>query len=148
MARPPMLHAAPPLPLGDPEVHAKPYPAPVLPHDFSAEIPRGGYPYSRIQISPEGRYFAVSASTFGGQDTYTHVVVWDRQTDSSVVLDSGPRLGGALLHGHTIDNTGNYIVTGNFETRWIWHWPTDALSAPLSQGSPDFFAGHMILGSA
>src|SRR6266513_3744818 len=26
-----MLHAAPPLPLGDPEVHAKPSPAPVLP---------------------------------------------------------------------------------------------------------------------
>ena len=44
-------------------------------HNFDTDVATGGYPYSRVQLSGDGRYFAVVLSTFGGQDEYDRVVV-------------------------------------------------------------------------
>src|SRR3989442_9302663 len=55
-------------------------------HDFSNEVPTGGSPSSRVQVSPDGRYFVIAASTTGGPGTYDHIAVWDRQTGGGQAL--------------------------------------------------------------
>ena len=82
-------------------------------HNFDAEIPTGGYPSSRVQMSPDARYFAVTASTFAGQDSYDYVVVWDRQTNTSKTLNVAAKFGaGVYLHSVEMDNSGQYIRLG------------------------------------
>lgn len=117
-------------------------------HDFSDEIPTGGYPYSRVQVSPDSRYFAITASTTGGQDTFDYVVVWDRHTGETRLLHTPSRLG-HLLHGMALDNTGTYafLSTGDSDKSYIWHWPSDILSNALGVGAPAFFGGHKVLGA-
>lgn len=117
-------------------------------HNFSAEVPTGGYPYSRVQISPDSRYFAITASTTGGQDTFDYVVVWDRQTEKTKVLNTRSRLGTAL-HSMVLDGTGTYALleTGDYSRTYIWHWPSDTLSPALGIGRPYFFGGHKVIGS-
>ena len=120
----------------------------VLLHDFSREIPTGGYPYSRVQVSPDSRYFAIAASSgaYGvGQDAYDYVVVWDRQTGVVKVLNTAQRLG-SPLHSMVLDNSGQYAIVerGDWTGSYIWHWPSDTLSARLAVGLPDAFGGHKI----
>jgi Calx-beta domain/Bacterial Ig domain len=122
----------------------------VLLHDFSKEIPAGGYPYSRVQVSPDSRYFAITASSgaFGvGQDAYDYVVVWDRLTGAAKVLNTAQRLG-TPLHSMVLDNSGQYAIVerGDWTGSYIWHWPSDTLSARLGVGLPDAFGGHKIPG--
>jgi hypothetical protein len=120
----------------------------VLLHDFSKEIPTGGYPYSRVQVSPDSRYFAITASSgaFGvGQDAYDYVVVWDRLTGAAKVLNTAQRLG-TPLHSMVLDNSGQYAIVerGDWTASYIWHWPSDTLSARLDVRLPDAFGGHKI----
>ncbi len=120
----------------------------VLLHDFSNEIPVGGYPYARVQVSPDSRYFAITASSgvFGaGQDAYDYVVVWDRQTGTVKTLDTGQRLG-TPLHSAVLDNSGQYAIIerGDWTGSYIWHWPSDTLSPLLGIGLPYAFGGHKI----
>ncbi len=114
-------------------------------HDFSQEVPTGGYPSSRVQVSPDGRYFAITASTTGGQDTYDHVVVWDRQSERSWVLRTRARLN-KTLHAIYLDGSGEYLILTGGSTRHIWHWPSDTLEA-LTTGDPDDFKGHLSPGA-
>ncbi len=116
-------------------------------HDFSQEVPTGGYPSSRVQVSPDGRSFAVLASTTGGQDTYDHVVVWDRQSGQSRVLHTPTRLG-KTLHGIFMDGSGEYLILSlvGGGARHIWHWPSDTLET-ITTGSPDYFKGHISPGT-
>jgi hypothetical protein len=126
-----------------------PYPgAATLLHDFSAEVPTGGYPYSRVQISPDSRYFGIAASTTGGQDTYDYVVVWDQKTDKAKILHTPSRLG-TMLHSMVLDGTGAYalIETSDYARTYIWHWPSDTLSPALGIARPYFFGGHKVIGS-
>jgi hypothetical protein len=123
----------------------------VLLHDFSKEIPTGGYPYPRVQVSPDSRYFAITASsgTFGvGQDAYDWVVVWDRQTGVARTLNTGQRLG-IGLHSMVMDNSGQYAIIerGDWAGSYIWHWPSDTLSPRLGIDLPYAFGGHKIPGN-
>src|SRR5262249_46994011 len=80
----------------------------ILLHDFSNEIPTGGSPSSRVQVSPDGRYFVVAASTTGGPGTYDHITVWDRQTGGSQALQLPPGIGGLMLRPMAFDSSGAY----------------------------------------
>src|SRR2546428_539278 len=66
-------------------------------HDFSNEVPTGGYPSSRVQVSADGRDVVIVASTTGGSGTYDHVMVWDRQTGGSQTWQLPSGIGGLLL---------------------------------------------------
>src|SRR5207245_3547023 len=63
-------------------------------HDFSNEVPTGGSPSSRVQVSSDGRYFVIAASTTGVPGTYDHVLVWARQTGRSQQLQLPSEIGG------------------------------------------------------
>jgi hypothetical protein len=120
-------------------------------HNFDAEIPAGGYPSPRVQISPDARYFAVTASSFAGQDNYDYVAVWDRQTDTSRVLNVPARFGaGTYLHSMEMDNTGQYIRLGGTTNTFgsvFWHWPDNVFSTSVILAAPDYFGGHKIQGA-
>src|SRR3989441_11294175 len=79
-------------------------------HDFSNEVPTGGYPSSRVQISPDGRYFVIAASTTGGAGTYDHVMVWDRQTGGSQALQLPSGIGGLMLRSMVFDSSGAHAL--------------------------------------
>src|SRR3989475_2039650 len=79
-------------------------------HDFSNEVPTGGYPSSRVQVSPDGRYFVIAASTTGGAGTYDHVMVWDRQTGGSQALQLPSGIGGLTLRSMLFDSSGAYAL--------------------------------------
>jgi hypothetical protein len=118
----------------------------VLLHDFSAEIPSGGFPSTRVQVTPDGRYFAILASTYGAEGTYGYVAVWDRQTGTSRVLNALSRTGGPL-QSMTLDNSGQYAIlqsTGSPQT-FIWQWASDILSDAVLLGAPDYFGGDEVL---
>jgi hypothetical protein len=119
-------------------------------HDFSREIPTGGYPYSRVQVGPEARHFAVTASSVpdGGQDQYDYVVVWERRTGDGKVWNTVAR-SGTRLHSIVLDEGGEYVLaeTGDYTRTYIWHWPTDTLSPPLGIGAPYHFGGHKVIGN-
>ena len=118
-------------------------------HDFSTEIPTGGYPSSRVQVSPDSRYFAVTASTFGAQDQFDHVVVWDRQTNTSTVLNVKARFN-TYLHSMEMDNGGQYIRLGSIDGAIgsiFWDWRANTFSTPVTLPAPDYFGGHKVLGT-
>src|SRR3989442_5892537 len=77
-------------------------------HDFSNEVPTGGSPSSRVQVSPDGRYFVIAASTTGGPGTYDHIAVWDRQTGGSQALQLPAGIGGLMLRSMVFDSSGAY----------------------------------------
>src|SRR2546426_11265837 len=79
-------------------------------HDFSNEVPTGGSPSSRVQVSPDGRYFVIAASTTGGPGTYDHVMVWDRQTGGSQALQLPSGIGGLTLRSMLFDSSGAYAL--------------------------------------
>src|SRR3989442_15976252 len=66
-------------------------------HDSSTEGPPGGYHSSRVQVSSDGRYFVIAASTTAGPGTYDHITVWDRQTGGSQALQLPSGIGGLML---------------------------------------------------
>ena len=108
-----------------------------------AEVPPGGYPYSRVQVSPDGRYFAVIASSFGVQDEYDHIVVWDRQTGAKHVVKTSTRPGVmSLMHGAVMDTSGEYLILDGvpWGKSWVYHWPTDRFSRVLT--TAEGFGGH------
>ncbi len=119
-------------------------------HNFDTEIPAGGYPSSRVQMSPDARYFAVTASTFAGQDSFDYVVVWDRQTGASKVLNIPAKFGaGVYLHSMEMDNSGQYIRLGSITQVFgtvFWHWQDDVFSASVTLPAPDYFGGHKVQG--
>jgi hypothetical protein len=121
-------------------------------HNFDAEIPAGGYPSSRVQISPDARYFAVTASSFAGQDNYDYVAVWDRQTNTSRVLNIPARFGaGTYLHSMEMDNTGQYIRLGGTTNTFgsvFWRWQDNIFSTSVIPDGPDYFGGHKIQGAS
>ena len=82
-------------------------------HDFSNEVPTGGSPSSRVQVSPDGRYFVIAASTTGGPGTYDHIAVWDRQTGGSQALQLPAGTGGLMLRSMVFDSSG---ASGLLET--------------------------------
>jgi len=115
-------------------------------HDFSSELPSGGFASTRVQITPDGRYFALLASTMGGAGTYDYVAIWDRQTGTSRVLNAPSRTGGPL-ESMTLDNGGQYAIlrsTGYIKT-FIWQWASDTLSDAVVPGAPDYFGGDEVL---
>ncbi len=79
-------------------------------HDFSNEVPTGGSPSSRVQVSPDGRYFVIAASTTVGLGTYDHVAVWDRQTGASQVLQLPSWIRGLMLRSMVFDSSGAYAL--------------------------------------
>ena len=79
-------------------------------HDFSSAVPTGGYPSSRVQVSSDGRYFVIAASTTGGPGTYDHVMVWDRQTGGSQALQLPSGIGGLTLRSMLFDSSGAYAL--------------------------------------
>src|SRR3989442_3263128 len=79
-------------------------------HDFSNEVPTGGSPSSRVQVSPDGRYFVIAASTTGGPGTYDHIAVWDRQTGGSQALQLPAGTGGLMLRSMVFDSSGAYAL--------------------------------------
>ena len=79
-------------------------------HDFSNEVPTGGSPSSRVQVSSDGRYFVIAASTTGGPGTYDHVMVWDRQTGGSQALQLPSGIGGLTLRSMLFDSSGAYAL--------------------------------------
>ena len=79
-------------------------------HDFSSAVPTGGYPSSRVQVSSDGRYFVIAASTTGGPGTYDHVMVWDRQTGGSQVLQFPSWIRGLMLRSMVFDSSGAYAL--------------------------------------
>src|SRR3989442_177901 len=79
-------------------------------HDFSNEVPTGGSPSSRVQVSPDGRYFVIAASTTGGPGTYDHIAVWDRQTGGSQALQLPSGIGGLMLRSMVFDSSGAYAL--------------------------------------
>jgi hypothetical protein len=119
-------------------------------HNFDTEIPTGGYPSPRVQINPDARYFAVTASSFAGQDNYDYVVVWDRQTNTSRTLNVPAQFGaGTYLHSMEIDNTGQYIRLGGTTNAFgsvFWHWQDNVFSTPVILAAPDYFGGRKIQG--
>jgi Big-like domain-containing protein len=118
-------------------------------HDFSAEIPMGGYPSSRVQVSPDSRYFAVTASTFGGQDQFDYVVVWDRQTNTSTVLNVKTRFN-TYLHSMEMDGSGQYLRLGSADAAIgsiFWDWRANTFSTPVTLPAPDYFGGHKVFGA-
>lgn len=123
----------------------------VMLHNFDTEIPTGGYPSSRVQISPDARYFAVVASTFAGQDSFDYVVVWDRTTGASKVLNVPAKFGpGVYLHSMEMDNSGEYIRLGGTTHEFgtvFWHWKDDVFSTSVTQDPPDYFGAHKVQGS-
>jgi hypothetical protein len=107
------------------------------------EVPPGGYPYSRVQVSPDGRYFAVIASSFGVQDEYDHVVVWDRKTGAKRVVKTSTRPGVmSLMHSAVMDTSGEYLILEGvpWGKSWVYHWPTDSFSHVLTTAGG--FGGH------
>jgi hypothetical protein len=120
-------------------------------HNFDSTIPIGGYPSSRVQVSPDARYFAVTASTFGAQDQYNYVVVWDRQTGTSKVLNMAAKFGaGVYLHSMEMDNTGQYIRLGGITQQFgsvFWHWSDNTFSTSVKLPYPDYFGGHKVQGA-
>jgi hypothetical protein len=107
------------------------------------DVPPGGYPSSRVQVSPNGRYVAVVASTTGGQDAFDHIVVWDRQTRATRVantLGRAPIL--APLHSMTMDTSGEYLIVEGvpWGASWVYHHPTDTFSRTLTV--QEGFGGH------
>jgi hypothetical protein len=120
-------------------------------HNFGAEIPPGGYPSSRVMVSPDARYFAVVASSFAGQDNYDYVVVWDRQTNTSKVLNIPAKFGaGTYLHSMEMDDTGQYIVLGGTTSTFgtvFWHWQDNVFSTSVTLPAPDYFGGHKVQGA-
>src|SRR2546427_241152 len=79
-------------------------------HDFSNEVPTGGYPSSRVQVSADGRDVVIVASTTGGSGTYDHVMVWDRQTGGSQTWQLPSGIGGLLLRSMVFDSRGAYAL--------------------------------------
>src|SRR2546427_2258853 len=79
-------------------------------HDFSNEVPTGGYPSSRVQVSADGRDVVIVASTMGGSGTYDHVTVWDRQTGESQAWPLPSGIGGLLLRSMVFDSRGAYAL--------------------------------------
>src|SRR5438093_10190191 len=79
-------------------------------HDFSSEVPTGGYPSSRVQVSSDGRYFVIAASTTVGLGTYDHIAVWDRQTGGSQVLQLPSWIRGLMLRSMVFDSSGAYAL--------------------------------------
>src|SRR2546425_9225617 len=63
-------------------------------HDFSHEVPTGGYPSSRVQINPDGPRLEFRAKPTGGAGTYFQRKVWDRQTGGSQALQLPSGIGG------------------------------------------------------
>jgi hypothetical protein len=120
-------------------------------HNFDTKIPIGGYPSSRVQVSPDARYFAVTASSFGAQDQYDYVVVWDRRTGISKVLSMAAKFGpGVYLHSMEMDNTGQYIRLGGISAQFgsvFWHWADNTFSTSLTLPYPDYFGGHKVQGA-
>jgi len=120
-------------------------------HNFDREIPTGGYPSSRVQVSPDARYFAVTASSFGVQDQYDYVVVWDRQTGTSKVLSMAAKFGpGVYLHSFEMDNTGQYIRLSGTTQQFgsvFWHWADNTFSTSVLLAPPDYFGGHKVQGA-
>jgi hypothetical protein len=117
-------------------------------HDFSIEIPTGGYPSARVQVSPDSRYFALTASTFGAQDQFDYVVVWDRQTNVSTVLNVKARFN-TYLHSMEMDNSGRYIRLGSVDGAIgsiFWDWRANTFSTPVTLPAPDYFGGHKVFG--
>lgn len=126
-----------------------PYPGTMtMLHDFSTEVSPGGYPIGRVQVSPDGRYFAIAASSQPdkGQDFLDYVVVWDRQLGVSHVLNTQARLG-VLLHTMVMDTSGEYLLveTNDYSTTYVWHWPSDTVSTAIGGNLPDGFAGKKVL---
>src|SRR2546426_9500986 len=78
--------------------------------DFSHEVPSGGYPSSRVQISPDGRYFVIAASTTGGAGTYDHVMVGGRQTGGSQALQLPSGIGCLMLRSMVFDSSGAHAL--------------------------------------
>src|SRR5262249_41044151 len=108
-----------------------------------AEVPSGGYPYSRVQVSPDGRYFALIVSSFGIQDEYDHIVVWDRQTDAKRIVKTSDRPGVlSLMHSMVMDTSGEYLIVESapWGTSWVYHHPTDTFSRGLTMA--EGFGGH------
>ena len=120
-------------------------------HNFDAEIPTGGYPSSRVQMSPDARYFAVVASSFANQDNYDYVAVWDRQTNTSRVLNIPGQFGGGVyLHSMEMDNTGQYIRLGGTTNSFgsvFWRWQDNVFSTSVILDAPDYFGGHKVQGA-
>src|SRR5438876_9139144 len=87
-----------------------------LRHDFSSAVPTGGYPSSRVQVSSDGRYFVIAASTTGGLGTYDHVAVWDRQTGGSQVLQLPSWIRGLMLRSMVFDSSGAYALLETIES--------------------------------
>jgi hypothetical protein len=108
-----------------------------------SEVPPGGYPYSRVQVSPDGRYVAVIASSFGVQDEYDHIVVWDRQTGTTRVVKTSSRPGVmSLMHSAVMDTSGEYLIVEGvpWGKSWVYHWPADKFSRVLT--TAEGFGGH------
>jgi len=81
-----------------------------LRHDFSSAVPTVGYASSRVQVSSDGRYFVIAASTTVGLGTYDHVAVWDRQTGGSQVLQLPSWIRGLMLRSMVFDSSGAYAL--------------------------------------
>jgi hypothetical protein len=125
------------------EIERSPWRVKEAKHFAFPEVPPGGYPYSRVQVSPDGRYVAVIASSFGVQDEYDHIVVWDGQTGTKRVVKTSTRPGVmSLMHSAVMDTSGEYLIVEGvpWGKSWIYHWPTDRFSRALT--TAEGFGGH------
>jgi hypothetical protein len=130
-------------------------------HDFTAQIPLGGFPSSRIGVSPDARYFMLTASTFGGQDQYNYVSIWDKTLSVATTLNVSAHFGGSptpYLHsGADFDNSAEWVRLGasganignrNFSGEIFWHWKTNEFSSNVSHDPPDYSCSHKTFGTA
>src|SRR5262249_37893402 len=79
---------------------------------------------------------------------YDHVVVWDRQTGATKVLNTAQRLA-TTLQSMVLDNSSQFaaLERGDFAGSYIWQWSPDTLSPLLGNGLPYAFAAHKVVGS-
>jgi len=79
------------------------------------------------------------------------VVIWDRQTGASKVLNIPAKFGaGVYLHSMEMDNSGQYIRLGGITQAFgtvFWHWQDDVFSTSVTLPAPDYFGGHKVQGA-
>src|SRR3989442_7593335 len=79
-------------------------------HDFSNEVPTGGYPSSRVQVSSDGRYFVILASTTGVFFLMIRRPPRSTLFPYTTLFRSPSGIGGLMLRSMVFDSSGAYAL--------------------------------------
>ena len=124
-----------------------------LVHDFTSDMPTGGYPFA-MGISTDGRYFSFATSSTAGQDAGDYVCAYDIETDTAYVLDFATYSGFSTIHSVWMDRSGQYFFiqraspyTAGSNVLWIWDYKAGTTPQDvLIYNSSDQPTGHATLG--